>query len=136
METALIIVGIIALAAFSVLCVVAIRSLQRLHGMMDDVSSTLDETKRLAAELNKNLPQTFATVQSVSLQLNGTMQKVDTQLDSLGEGIAEFKAIGERVNTLEARLQGKIEKPLMQAASVVSGISKAITTFAEGVRRR
>lgn len=135
METVLIISGIVALITFVVLCVYAVRTLQRMTTMMISVTSTLDESKKLASELNKNLPTMFTSINSISQQLGGTMSKVDTQLDTLQSGLNEFKAISQRVNNLEQRLQTKLEKPLMQAATVVSGISKAITTFSNSMRK-
>jgi len=135
METALYILGMVSLVSFIVLCVYAVKTIQRLTGLMDDVSQTLNETQRLAGELNKNLPAMFTNINTISQQLSGTMTKVDTQLDTLQSGLNEFKAIGTRVNTLEERLQTKLERPLMQAASVVSGISKAISTFTNGLKK-
>ncbi len=136
METALIIAGIVALVAFVGVCIVAISTLRRVSDIMLDVSAAVDETKRLSAELNRNLPQTFATLNATSSQLTTTLKNVDVQLESLGEGIGQFKQIGSRINGLEAKLQDKVEGPLMQAASVVAGISKAISTFANGVSKR
>lgn len=135
METALYILGMISLAAFVALCIYAIKMLQRLTTMMDDVTSTMQETQKLAGELNKNLPTMFGNINTISQQLSGTMTKVDSQLDTLQSGLNEFKAIGVRVNSLEEKLQNKLEKPIMQAASVVSGITKAITTFTNGLKK-
>ncbi|MBL7974676.1 MAG: DUF948 domain-containing protein [Candidatus Kapabacteria bacterium] len=135
METALYILGMISLVAFVALCIYAIKMLQRLTTMMDDVTSTMQETQKLAGELNKNLPTMFGNINTISQQLSGTMTKVDSQLDTLQSGLNEFKAIGVRVNSLEEKLQNKLEKPIMQAASVVSGITKAITTFTNGLKK-
>jgi ABC-type transporter Mla subunit MlaD len=90
----------------------------------------------MIAEVNKNLPQTFSSLNETSAQLQSTLRNVDANVGQLGQGLEQFKEIGTRINGLEAKLQEKIEGPLMQAAGVVSGISKAITTFVNGVSRR
>ena len=135
MEMTMYIMGALAIVTFIVVCVFAISTLRRVSDLMLDLSSAVDETKRLAAELNRNLPQTFSTLQSTSQQMSVTLKNVDVQLENLGEGIGQFRQIGSRLNSLESKLQDKIEGPLMQAASVVSGVSKAINTFVNGVRR-
>ncbi len=134
METALIVIAGIALIAFIAVCIYALRMINRVSDLMLDVSSAIDETKRLAAELNRGLPQTFASIQSTTAQATVTMKNVDTQLATLGEGLHQFSEVGRRINALESRLQDKVEGPLLQAASVVSGVSKAINTFVNGVR--
>ncbi len=135
METVLTIVAILGVVAFIAVCIYAVNLLRRVSDLMLDVSSAVDETKRLAAELNRSLPPTFASLQATTAQATTTMRNVDLQLEQLGDGISQFTQVGKRINQLESRLHDKVEGPLMQAASVVSGVSKAINTFVNGMRR-
>ncbi|MBL7998557.1 MAG: DUF948 domain-containing protein [Candidatus Kapabacteria bacterium] len=136
MELTLSIAGLIAIIVFIVFCVYAIKSLRRITAMMGDAHETLRETKTIAQELSSSLPTTFKQITHITNQLGNTMNKVDTQLDTLHEGLQQFREVGERVNALESRLQDKLEAPLMSAASVVSGVSKAISAFASGLSRK
>lgn len=136
MENVLLISGIVGVIALIVVCVFVISAIRRLNDVLLELRETVGESKRMIAEVNRNLPQTFATLNQTGEQLQSTLKNVDVQVGQLGQGLEQFKEIGTRINGLEAKLQDKIEGPLMQAAGVVSGISKAITTFVNGVSRR
>jgi uncharacterized protein YoxC len=136
MDIAIFIFSLIALIAVIAVCMVAIKTLKRLELVFSDVQSTLDDTRKVAVELQKNLPQTFQQINEISKHLNHTMVKVDSQLDVVSEGVEQFRSIGTRINQLEERLQGKIEQPLMQAANLVSGVSKAVSAFTNGLKRK
>lgn len=136
MENVLLVSGIVGIIALIVVCVFVISAIRRLNDVLLELRETVGESKRMIAEVNRNLPQTFATLNQTGEQLQSTLKNVDVQIGQLGQGLEQFKEIGTRINGLEAKLQDKIEGPLMQAAGVVSGISKAITTFVNGVSRR
>ncbi|MFM7773732.1 MAG: hypothetical protein ACKOAG_00710 [Candidatus Kapaibacterium sp.] len=136
MDNLLVGAGIFGIIALIVVCAFVVSAIRRLNDVMLDVRETVGETKRMIAEVNRNLPQTFETLNRTGEQLQSTLKNVDVQVGQLGQGLEQFKEIGTRINGLEAKLQDKIEGPLMQAAGVVSGISKAITTFVNGVTRR
>jgi ABC-type transporter Mla subunit MlaD len=136
MENVLLVSGIVGIIALIVVCVFVISAIRRLNDVLLELRETVGESKRMIAEVNRNLPQTFATLNQTGEQLQSTLKNVDVQVGQLGQGLEQFKEIGTRINGLEAKLQDKIEGPLMQAAGVVSGISKAITTFVNGVSRR
>jgi len=57
------------------------------------------------------------------------MKSVQKQMSTVESALGSIKQIADRVNDLEARLQAKIEKPVMQAAGFVSGITNAIESF-------
>lgn len=136
MDTIFVVASTLAVVSVIVVCVFLVAAIRRLNDVLLDVRETVGETKRMILEVNKNLPNTFATLNQTGEQLQSTLKNVDVQVGQLGQGLEQFKEIGTRINGLEAKLQDKIEGPLMQAAGVVSGISKAITTFVQGVSRR
>lgn len=136
MDTIFVVASTLAVVSVIVVCVFLVAAIRRLNDVLLDVRETVGETKRMILEVNKNLPNTFATLNQTGEQLQSTLKNVDVQVGQLGQGLEQFKEIGTRINDLEAKLQDKIEGPLMQAAGVVSGISKAITTFVQGVSRR
>ncbi len=136
MENVLLVSGIVGIIALIVVCIFVVSAIRRLNDVLLELRETVGESKRMIAEVNRNLPQTFATLNQTGEQLQSTLKNVDVQVGQLGQGLEQFKEIGTRINGLEAKLQDKIEGPLMQAAGVVSGISKAITTFVNGVSRR
>ncbi len=136
METLLSVGAILGIIAFIAVCFYAVNMIRRVSDLMLDVSSAVDETKRLAAELNRSLPSTFASLQATTTQATTTLRNVDVQLEQLGEGLTQFTQVGKRINLLESRIHDKVEGPLLQAASVVSGVSKAINTFVGAMRQR
>ena len=56
--------------------------------------------------------------------------------DKNPDGADKFKEIAQRVNELEAKLQQKIEKPIMQAAGIFAGVASAIDTFASEFKKK
>lgn len=136
METILAIFQIIALAALAALCIALIRGVKRALALFDKTSHSLDEMTTLMRSIEGNLTPVVRTLDATLKQTGETVGRIDRELENASAIVQHFRAIAGRVDDLERRLQQKIEGPLMQAASLVSGLSKAVIAFSETFGRK
>jgi len=129
MSELLSIVGIIALLCFAAMCVYVIVALKASRVLFHQVAQSLDQTVKIVAKIETNLAPTLESANETLKQTTSTITLLDSQLQSVESGLQHFNAVAQRVDELEARLQNKVEGPLMQAASVVSGVAKAVSAF-------
>ncbi len=129
MPQLLAIVGIIALLCFAAMCVYVIIALKDSRVLFRQVTKSLDDTVKIISIIETNLTPTLESANETLKQTTSTITLLDSQLQSIESGIQHFNAVAQRVDDLEARLQSKVEGPLMQAASVVSGVAKAVSAF-------
>jgi ABC-type transporter Mla subunit MlaD len=136
MEVALIVVLIASTVAFGALVIWGIRLLRRLEDVAKDASSALRSSHELISALMSELPTLVRSLEGMSTQATRTLENADEKLTVLGESLEQFRAVSKRINTLEQRIQEKIEGPLMDAAKVIAGITSAIKTFANAFNRK
>ncbi|MBK9246898.1 MAG: hypothetical protein IPM69_01990 [Ignavibacteria bacterium] len=129
MSQVLVYVGIIALLCFAAMCVYVIIALKDSRILFRQVTQSLDDTVKIVAKIETNLAPTLESANETLKQTTSTVTLLETQLQSIESGLQHFNAVAQRVDELESRLQSKIEGPLMQAASVVSGVAKAVSAF-------
>ncbi|MFN5867417.1 MAG: hypothetical protein ACK45R_10520, partial [Candidatus Kapaibacterium sp.] len=91
MENLLVISAVVGIAAIVAVCVFAVSALRRLNDVLLEVRETVGESKRMIAEVNKNLPQTFSSLNETSAQLQSTLRNVDANVGQLGQGLEQFK---------------------------------------------
>jgi uncharacterized protein YoxC len=120
---------IMALAGITVLSIVTVMFILKAQKALQDVLrifANLSQTvQRIEAESKPVFTQMEVTLQDTS----STMKSLQKQMTSIEGTLDSVKQIADRVNDLEAKLQAKIEKPVMQAAGFVSGITNAIESF-------
>jgi septal ring factor EnvC (AmiA/AmiB activator) len=103
----------------------AVQDIMRIFSNLSQTVQRIEEdSKPVFSQLETTLQDTSTTMKSLQKQ----MTTVEGTLDSI-------KQIADRVNDLEAKLQAKIEKPVMQAAGFVSGITNAIETFISEIKK-
>lgn len=136
METILTVFEIIALAAFASLCLVLIRGVKQALLLFDKTSQSLDEMTALMRNIEGNITPVINTLNTTLKQTGETIEQVDKELKNASAIIMHFRSVAERIDNLEQRLQQKVEHPLMQAASLISGVSKAIIAFSETLGRK
>ncbi len=136
METLLYGLTAIILIASLVLVIVGVRLLLRLDRVVEHAQKTLAQSQELLSTLTAQLPSVLNTIEQLSLKASDTFDQANQKLSTMGDALDNFRQISERINCLERRLQEKIEGPLMDAAKVVAGVTKAIKTFADAFNRR
>ncbi len=125
-----------ALVSLAVLCwilaVVAMRAsreLQRIAGVTEGIHKNLDELKSAAIPVIERAGTVLEETSSV-------LQRVETDLDHLSRGASSFAQIAEDIRVLEQGLMARIRPSLEDAASLVSGVVKGVTTFARKLTDR
>jgi uncharacterized protein YoxC len=124
------------LIALLVLAVVGIRLLLRLDTVTEHATMLLQQSQQVIGTLSTQLPPLLERVEQLSVKATQTFDEANQKLAVMGDALDQFRQISERINWLERRLQEKIEGPLMDAAKVVAGVTKAIKTFADAFNRR
>jgi uncharacterized protein YoxC len=129
MDPFLLVFACLALAAFTVLCIVAAMAIKNLTRQLDIVVST---TQRAAADLQTlraDIAPVLTEATSLLTQLKATTANADAQLTSLGRSADAIAGIVGDVRALESRLLQRLGPPLEQAAGVVAGVTKGVATF-------
>ncbi|MCX7930709.1 MAG: hypothetical protein N2663_08340 [Chlorobi bacterium] len=127
--------AVVVTAAVGVVILV-VRLLSKLTRVVDQTRSTLERAEKLLGHLSDALPATLESIEKLAGRTTHTLDNADRQLNVLGEALEQFQQISRRINSFEQRLQEKVEGPLMDAAKVVAGVTKAIKVFADAFNRR
>lgn len=136
METFLLFAASLALLGIAALCVYAIIMIKDARQVLLSMNRSLLDALQAGQKLGNELEPTFKNINQTLQQTTLTMHSLQTQIDGAGQAIEQFKEMAVRINELESRVQSKIEKPVMQAASILSGITSAISTFSSVLRKK
>jgi len=122
----LIVCALLSITILAIVCVMFMLKAQTaLQELMKYVGNLAQTVQKIEADSQPVFTQLETTLQDTST----TMKSLQKQMTTVEGALDSIKQIAERVNDLEAKLQAKIEKPVMQAAGFVSGITNAIETF-------
>ncbi len=127
------IAGLIALLCFAAMCIYVIVALKDSRVFMQKSVVSLDEAVKAINRIESNVEKTLSIANKTFEDTSNTAIQIDKQFEALDTGIEYFNSIAKRVNDLEMVLQRKIEGPLMQAASVVSGVAKAFSAISSSL---
>lgn len=133
MPILLAIAGLIALLCFAAMCIYVIFALKDSRVFMQKSVVSLEEAVKAINRIESNVEKTLSTANTTLEHTSNTVIRIDNQFESLETGIEYFNSVAKRVNDLEMVLQKKIEGPLMQAASVVSGVAKAFSAISSSL---
>lgn len=123
MDLALQIISLIALVAFIVLTVYAVISLNSMRQLSDDATRSLNMMTRDINELKIKLIESLENIDNTSKQIGSTTQKLEEDINSVTGMLKPF-------NKLATDVYDKISPPIIQSATLISAISKAISVFA------
>lgn len=129
MDPLLLAFACLALAAFAVLCVVAAIAIRNLTRQLDTVVLTTQKAAADLQSLRADIAPVLSEATSLLAQLKATTANADAQLTSLGRSADSIAGIIGDVRALEARLLGRLGPSLEQAAGIVAGVTKGVTTF-------
>jgi uncharacterized protein YoxC len=119
----------LALAAVAFAAVVAawlmLDAKKQLHRSVDAVVRMSNDVNALRADVVPVLNDSRQLMQ----QLQATASSADQQLTSLSKGVEAVAGIATDVRTFEKKLLERVGPPLEDAADVVAGVSKGLTTF-------
>ena len=126
METFLLVMQIIALAAVSVLCIYLITVLIRVRSILDIAGRDLKEISAKAIPILENLEVITDKVKIVT-------ETIGEQVESVKHSISSFKEITDNIVTFERRVQQGIEEPVMQTVDTLASIMREIQGFLERI---
>lgn len=124
METALLIMEIIALAAVSALCVALIVVLIRVRTLLGSVEHDLKMVSAKAIPVLENL-------ESITDKVKLVTDAVSEQVDSIKDSFASLKEITESLVSFERRIQETIETPVMDTVDTIASVFRGIQNLIE-----
>ncbi len=136
MDITLIIFEIIALTAFASLCIALLIGVKRALLLFNKTSQSLDEMTALMRTIEGNLTPVAQTLDITLKQTTETLERIDKEIENASAIVGHFRAVAGRIDDLEQRLHQKVERPLLQAATLISGVSKAVIAFYDTFARK
>lgn len=129
MEQMFAILNVVGLISLIAVAIVLISFLLKAKSALQELMTTLRSMSQTIDRLEKDSKPVFIQLEATLQDTSSTMKSVQKQMSTVESALGSIKQIADRVNDLEAKLQAKIEKPVMQAAGFVSGITNAIESF-------
>ncbi|HTK81569.1 MAG TPA: hypothetical protein VL633_04705 [Bacteroidota bacterium] len=124
METALLVMEIIALAAVSTLCVALVVVLIRVKNLLGIVEHDLKAVSAKAIPVLENLESITGNVKLVT-------DAVSEQVDSIRDSFASLKEVTESLVSFERRIQETIETPVMDTVDTIASVFRGIQNLIE-----
>ncbi|TAL71129.1 MAG: hypothetical protein EPN82_00500 [Bacteroidetes bacterium] len=123
MDLILQIISLIALIAFIVLAIYAVFSLISFRKLSDDAAHSLNMLTRDVNELKVKLIDSLENLDNTAKLIGTSTQKMEEDVNSVTGILKPF-------NKLASDVYDKISPPIIQTATLISAISKAISVFA------
>ena len=122
METILIVVEIIALAAVAALCIYAITVLSRVRNVLIVVEHDVKELSARAIPVMENL-------EAITDKVKNVTESIDEQIDIVKTAVNSIRGIADNVVNFERRIQDRIEQPVLETVGTAAAIIKGVRTF-------
>jgi len=113
---------VLALFSAAALCVYLIYVLARLNGV-------LILFQRDFSDMSKNLKPILENLNIVSERLKSITSKIDDQVGLFKSSLESFKALADNVVNFEARVQERLEEPIIRVTSLIGGFVGRIASF-------
>jgi len=121
-STILIVMEIVALAAFTVLCIYLIKVLVRVRSILTVIERDIKELSAKAIPVFENLEAITDKVKSVT-------ESIDEQVDIVKSAILSVKDIADNIVNFERRVQDRIEEPVLETVGTFAAVFKGVRTF-------
>jgi ABC-type transporter Mla subunit MlaD len=112
----------VALFSAAALCCYLIVTLMRLNNLLAMFQKDF-------SDLSKNLKPILENLNFVSERLKSITTKVDDQVNIFRSSLEALKSMADNVVGFEARMQQRLEEPIIRATSMISGIVSKIASF-------
>jgi len=122
MDLTIQIISLVALVAFIVLTVYAVISLNSMRKLSDDATKSLFMLTRDINELKLKLIESLENLDTTAKQISLSTQLMEEDVNSV---TSMFKPFNELANVV----YDKISPPIIQTATLISAISKAVNVF-------
>ncbi|MBK6292583.1 MAG: hypothetical protein IPH85_07660 [Ignavibacteria bacterium] len=136
MDTTLLIFACSALGAAAVLCVVVAIVAFRAGKNLDRVTVVVEAMQKDVHDLKVSAMPIIEKAGVFLDQGHQTFQVLESDLAKLSKGAQNLSGIAEDLRILEQSVVARIRPGLEDAASLISGITRGITTFAKKLTDR
>jgi uncharacterized protein YoxC len=126
---------VFALLSLTILAIVCVMFILKAQKAVQDIMRIFSNLSHTVQRIEEDSKPVFSQLETTLQDTSTTMKSLQKQMTSVEGTLDSIKQIADRVNDLEAKLQAKIEKPVMQAAGFVSGITNAIETFISEIKK-
>lgn len=136
MDTTLLIFACSALGAAAVLCIVVAVVAFRAGKNLDRVTVVVEAMQKDVHHLTTNAMPILEKAGTFFTQGEQALEVLKSDLANLSKGTQNIAGIAEDLRLLEQNLVARIRPGLEDAASLVSGITRGIKTFAKKLTER
>lgn len=136
MDTTLLIFACSALGAAAVLCIVVAVVALRAGKNLDRVTVVVESMQKDVHDLRVSVTPIIEKAAVFFDQGQRTLEILETDLAKLSKGAQNLSGIAEDLRILEQSLVARIRPGLEDAASLFSGITRGISTFAKKLTER
>jgi len=122
MDILLEILASLALVAFVILTIYAMVSLRALVRVMNDSRNSLAQITSDISQLKDKLVVSLDNIDKATLDMEGTINRLENHVNTILGSVDPFVKLSQYVYQ-------KVAPPITTSALLISGISKAVTTF-------
>src|SRR5689334_1535152 len=127
MESLLVVMEIVALAAAAALCVYLIIVLVRVRDLLALISRELREIGARAIPVMENL-------EVITDRVKGITENLDEQVDIVKGAVSAFRGVADSIVEFERRIQERIEEPVLESVGTLAALFKGVRTFVARLR--
>ncbi len=120
-------VTVIAVIVIIALCVLIWIGLQ--------IRRSARETEKLMETVRMEIVPLAHEFTVISHQVKGILESIHRQVEDMEGGIAAFKNTATGIRDIQARIQGRIENPLLQLTALAGAVSQGLKAFFQTSRR-
>lgn len=129
MDPILLVFACLALASFSLLCVIATIMVFRLRKNVDSIThsatSVASDVKALRVQTEPLLESATSALQ----KMGSSMEQLDVALNHLSDGSKVVSSMAHDVRDLERRILSQLEPPVQDVLAILASSTKGIIAF-------
>jgi uncharacterized protein YoxC len=129
MEVVVSIATILAAIAFAGMCAYIVVTLMAAKTLMEGITNHLGDVVGILREVKDQVGPTLESVNKVTLKIHDIAEKAEQGMGTIDNTLLKVDGMVGRLTDMEARVQQKVEAPIIKAASAVSGVTKAVGAF-------
>lgn len=129
MEVVVSIATILAALAFTGMCVYIVVTLMAAKTLIESITNHIGDVVGIMREVKDKVGPTLESVNKVTLKVHDIAEKAEQGMMTVDNTLLKVDAMVGRLTDMEARVQQKVEAPIIKAATAVSGVTKAVGAF-------
>ena len=129
MPNTLITISVTVIAGIMVVAVIV------LIPVLLQIRRTAREIEKLTDTVRTQVAPVTRDLTSISRETRNILQSIRRQVDKVEDGIAVVRDVAIRVHDLEREVQQRIEVPLLEVVTLITGLSRGLSAFSRIFRR-